>query len=81
MSLEAGVVVMPPPAAQRLAREALLARSFRPWPKLVKRHLTVEIAAGRPVRAWDLHRAFDKCGLTALLGGEPMFREVWTVFR
>lgn len=78
MKLEQSIAVTPPPAAQRLAREALLTRSFKPWPKRLekKRHLAIEIAAGRPVHAWNLHRAFVKCGLTPLLGGEPMFHAV-----
>jgi hypothetical protein len=79
--LATSVIVTPPPAAQRIAKHALLLCVFKPWPKRVKRHLAVEIAAGRPVRAWDLHRAFDKCGLTPLLGGEPMFREMRTALR
>jgi hypothetical protein len=80
LAIEKTVTVTPPPAAQRLAREALLVCSFRRWPKRVDRKLVVEIAAGRRVRAWDVHRAFERCGgLALLLGGEPMFREVWKV--
>jgi hypothetical protein len=77
MAVETVVAVTPPPAARRLAREALLLRTFRRWPKRVERRLSVDIAAGRPVRAWEVQRAFLKCGLTSLLGGEPMFREAW----
>ena len=78
LAIEKTVTVTPPPEAQRLAREALLVRSFRCWPKRVDRKLAVEIASGRRVRAWDVYRALERCGgLALLLGGKPMFVEVW----
>jgi hypothetical protein len=77
MRLDQTIILTPPPAAQRIARQTLLLRTFRSWPKRVKRRLTIEIAAGRPVQAWEIHQAFRKYGgVTPFLGGAPMLLSV-----
>jgi len=68
--------VVPPPTAQRLAKEALLARSFRSWPYRVRRHVVVDISRGRRMHAMTLHRFFSRWGPVETLGGEVMWREV-----